>query len=181
MSLPPRAAADIVGETSRVTAGMPKEARGEYDLAKCMLWYIRFLQKSLQQKGTMDADGNVTIGRSERARLTKAQADLAEIELAKAQGAVIAIEEHASILSDLVQETKARFMSLPPRAAADIVGETSRVMVQAKLEKHVMAALSHLSKTVPRGTTIIPVSTPKEEKPKRSRPGRPTRAESLGI
>jgi hypothetical protein len=33
-----------------VQAGMPREARGQYDVVKCMLVYIRYLQNILERK-----------------------------------------------------------------------------------------------------------------------------------
>jgi hypothetical protein len=49
---------------------------------------------------------------------------------------------------NLVLTTKGQIMAIPPRLAPDLVGETSCVMVQAKLEKACKEALGYLAKSV---------------------------------
>jgi hypothetical protein len=41
-------------------------------------------------------------------------------------------------------------MAIPPRLAPELVGETSRVMIQAKIEKFCREALHSLSKWEPK-------------------------------
>lgn len=141
--------------------GMPREGRGEYDLAACMLWYIRYLQKALSAKGSMDDDGQITTLKAERGRLVKMQADREELELARARGEVISLNDHERVLSDLVLETKARVMAVPARVAPQILGESSRVMAQARIEKGLREALTQLAGVAPRA--------PKPEEPKAKR------------
>jgi hypothetical protein len=49
-------------------------------------------------------------------------------------------------LTDLVLTTKARIMAIVPRIAPELVGETSRIMIQAKLERACKEALSYLAR-----------------------------------
>jgi phage terminase Nu1 subunit (DNA packaging protein) len=128
--------------------GMPREARGQYDLVKCMLWYIRYLQHALEKKSVPTSDGGFVQEREERVRLLRADADLREIELAKQRGQLVALPDIEATLTDLVLTTKARIMAIPPRLAPELLGETSRTMIQAKLEKACKEALAYLAKSV---------------------------------
>jgi phage terminase Nu1 subunit (DNA packaging protein) len=126
--------------------GLPKEDRGKYDLGKCMLWYIRYLQAALEKKAVPMANGVYAGEREERVRLLRAEADLKEIELAKEQGQLVAIQDVEKEMTDLVLSTKARIMAIPPRVAPELVGESSRMVIQAKLEKEVKEALRLLAR-----------------------------------
>jgi phage terminase Nu1 subunit (DNA packaging protein) len=127
--------------------GLPKEDRGKYDLGKCMLWYIRYLQAALEASGRRDSTDEDYGGmREERARLLRAEAELKEIELAKERGQVVTIADVEREWSAIVLSVKARIMAIPPRLAPEILGETSRVMAQAKIEKYCKEALAQLAK-----------------------------------
>jgi len=130
---------------------MPKEGRGQYDPVKCMLWYIRYLQNALQKKSVPTLEGGFVGEREERVRLLRADADLREIELAKERGQLIALADVEKTMTDLVLTTKARIMAIAPRLAPELVGETSRVMIHAKLEKALKEALAALAKSANNG------------------------------
>jgi phage terminase Nu1 subunit (DNA packaging protein) len=129
-----------------VKEGMPREARGQYDPVKCMLFYIRYLQTLLAKKSVPLGDGNFASEREERIRLLRAHADLKEIKLAKKRGLLIALLDIEAMLTDLVLTTKARIMAIPARVSPELVGETSRLIVQAKIEKACEEALAYLAK-----------------------------------
>ncbi len=137
---------------------LPRAVRGQYDPVKCMLCYVRYLQKVLERKGVLILDGGLDGGfvgergergeQVERLRLLRADADLREMELAKQRGLLVAITDVEMELTDLVLTTKARILAIAPRVAPELVGETSRVMVQAKLEKACKEALAYLARAV---------------------------------
>src|ERR1700687_2068815 len=131
-----------------VKEGLPRAARGQYDPVKCMLFYIRYLQAALERKSVPTADGGYPGEREERIRLLRADADLREMELAKERGLLVALPDIEATLTDLVLTTKARIMATPPRLAPELVGERSRVMIQAKLEKACNESLAYLAKAV---------------------------------
>lgn len=132
-----------------VKEGMPKEGRGQYDAVKCMLWYIRYLQAALEKKSVPMTDGSFAGEREERVRLLRADADMREIELAKERSQLIAIPDVERDITDLILTCKARVMAIAPRLAPELLGETSRVMIQAKIEKSCKEALLSLSKWEP--------------------------------
>jgi phage terminase Nu1 subunit (DNA packaging protein) len=129
-----------------VKEGLPREKRGQYDAVKCMLWYIRYLQVVIEKKAVNLGNEGFAGEREERVRLLRADADLREIELAKERGQLVAIQDVEKEMTDLVLTTKARIMAIPPRPAPELVGETSRMMVQAKLEKACKEALAYLAR-----------------------------------
>jgi phage terminase Nu1 subunit (DNA packaging protein) len=130
-----------------VREGLPKEGRGQFDPVKCMLFYIRYLQKALERKAVPTLDGEYLGEREERVRLLRADADLREMELASERGQLVAIQDVEKELTDLVITTKARVMAIAPRLAPELVGETSRVMIQAKLEKACRESLAYLARS----------------------------------
>jgi phage terminase Nu1 subunit (DNA packaging protein) len=140
MNVTTRRVAQLVHE------GLPREERGKYDLAKCLLWYIRYLQNALEHRGVPTPDGEVSSMKEERLALLRVDRELREIELAEKRGSLVSIADVEKTLSDLVPTTKARIMGIAPRLAAELVGESSRVMIQAKIEREIRTALAHLEK-----------------------------------
>jgi phage terminase Nu1 subunit (DNA packaging protein) len=141
-----------------VELGLPKETRGRYDLRKCSRWYIRYLQKAVERKGVPTSQGGFASEREERTRLLRADADLKEIELARQRSQLVSIADVEALVTDLVLTTKVRILAIPPRLAPDLVGETSRVMIHAKLEKACKEALVYLSKAADNGPPEFPPS-----------------------
>ena len=152
-----------------VREGLPKEGRGQFDPVKCMLFYIRYLQKALEKKAVPRFDGGYAGEREERVRLLRADADLREMELASQRGLLVAIQDVEKEMTDLVLTTKARIMGIPPRLAPELVGETSRVMIQAKLEKACRDSLAYLARSVNDGGNP---DIPKRRHPRATSPER---------
>lgn len=125
----------------------PRARRGQYNLSKCAAAYIRYLQSVLEKKGVRLGDGIVSLNeRDERVRLLKTEADLKEIELFREREQLVTIDDVEKEMAELALTTKARVMSVAARVAPELVGETSRIMIQAKLEKHLKEALLQLEK-----------------------------------
>jgi phage terminase Nu1 subunit (DNA packaging protein) len=130
-----------------VIEGMPRPSRGKYDLSSCAAWYIRYLQNALEKKIIPGAEGIQINERQERLRILKADADLKEIDLAKERGLLVSIVDVEKEMSNLVLTTKARVLAVAPRVAPELIGENSRVMIQARVEKALKEALLHLEVT----------------------------------
>jgi phage terminase Nu1 subunit (DNA packaging protein) len=130
-----------------VKEGMPRETRGQYDPVKCAAFYIRFLQRALEKKSVPTLDGGFAGEREERIRLLRADADLREMELARERSQLVAISDVERVMTDLVLTTKARILAMPARLAPELVGETSRVMIQAKIEKACKESLAYLARS----------------------------------
>jgi hypothetical protein len=120
---------------------LQKEGRGQFDAIKCIRAYIRYLQSLLE--------ADVSAPPSEhqaRVRLLRVQADLKELELSKQRSQFVTIELVEKEVADLVHTTTARVTAIAPRLAPKLVGETSRVMIQAKLEKACKEVLRQLAR-----------------------------------
>lgn len=130
-----------------VQQGLPKKLRGKYDLDACTGFYIRYLQTLVEKKAIVDEGGKVFASeREERLRLLRADADLREIELARERSELVSIADVEREMADLVLTTKARVMAVAPRLAPELVGETSRIMIHAKIDRALKDALLNLSK-----------------------------------
>ncbi len=79
--------------------------------------------------------------------MLRADANLREMELAKESGQLLALSDVEAMLTDLVLTTKARVMALAPRLAPELVGETSRIMIQAKIEKACKEVLAYMARS----------------------------------
>jgi phage terminase Nu1 subunit (DNA packaging protein) len=130
-----------------VKEGMPKEARGQFDPIKCMAFYIRYLQNKIEQKTMPTLEEGEEGERAARIRILRAQADEKEIQLAKLRSQLVAVHDVEKATSDLVLTTTAHIMAIPQRLAPELVGETSRVMIQARIEAAIKKALSLLAKS----------------------------------
>jgi len=132
-----------------VQEGMPKEKRGEYDLTACAKWYIRYLQNALEKKG-LAAKEKGPSEHEERIRLMRADADLKEIELARERGQLVAIPDVEKEMAEMALSVKARVLAVAPRLAPELIGEESRLMIQARIEKSLREALLQLEKWEPK-------------------------------
>jgi hypothetical protein len=140
MNVTPRHVQRLASES-----GMPRVTRGRYDAGKCLLWYIRYLQDALTAGAVVTPDGAHLGLRDERARSIRADAELKEIKLGEKRRTLVSLGHVKKAFVDLALMTKARIMATPPRIAPEIMGETSRVMIQAIVERHLKDALNHLA------------------------------------
>ena len=140
LRLTPRRVQQLVGE------GLPRVTRGKYDVDQVLDWYIARLERQLAGDG--DDPGGINY-LQEQARDRAATADLKELKLARERGNLVSIIDVEKQMTDLVGATKARLMAVPARLAPDLIGETSRVMIQAKIEKAQKEALQHLAAIAP--------------------------------
>jgi phage terminase Nu1 subunit (DNA packaging protein) len=127
-----------------VELGLPREAHGEYDLGKCLVWYIRYLQAALERRDPDLDTINVAL-RSERQRLTKAQADREELELQRARSEVIPVLVFEERMSYLIRSARQRLLVLPARIAHQLVG-LDALQIKSALARAVHDALIALSR-----------------------------------
>jgi hypothetical protein len=125
--------------------GMPRGDRGRYDLGACMLFYIRYLQGVIEKRSANVGGGEMLGLNDQRVRGLRADAELKEMELALRRGQTANLLDVRRAISDLVLMTKARLLAVPPRLAVEVMGEGSRVMIQAKIEAAVKDALNQLA------------------------------------
>lgn len=127
-----------------------KHARGKYAVWESIRGLI--LHRDTKRKNQWDGDPDTPEGESyeaHRARLTKAKADIAEIEadLRKAQvhdaGAVMAV------WADMISNTKAKLLSMPTTLAGRVHGEESLEEIRNLIDEAVNQALNELAEYDP--------------------------------
>ena len=99
--------------------GMPKRARGQYDLGEAMQWYIKYLQAALKARAGEGPDGSLANLTSARTRREGVQIERMELENAERRGELIHWTE-VKALSDAHAALQVEsFSSLPQRCTTD--------------------------------------------------------------
>jgi len=124
---------------------IPKAERGRYELAPAVQGYIRYLQERSVGGGH---SGPIDY-HTEKARLTKAQADLAEIEAAKALGEVAPVEQVARAWANFCAETRVRARNIPERVVSSLVGCTDEREIKAVLMREIDQVLTDMAEADP--------------------------------
>ena len=119
-----------------------REGRGKYPLADNVLAYIGFLRGVAQNAG-QEIDFN-----AEKARKTKAEADIAEIEAAKAKGEVVELKDVERGLEYAFAEIKTNLRSVPSRVVGRIVGETEEHKIKEAILDEIDSILNELSQSI---------------------------------
>lgn len=135
-----------------VHEGMPQLGKNRYELGQCFHWYVRYLQQALEKRAIpIGPDGEVHNLGDARVRSIKADAEMKELELAKARGQLVTIEDVDKALSEMVLTAKTNLMALPSRLTPELLGETNRNAMEAKIDHAVREALSQLAGKLARG------------------------------
>ena len=94
----------------------PKLNRGRYPLVACLRAYIRYWQDR--------AEGRFTENDLDQARLEKEQLEVRRrrIEVAKAEGELIAIADHRTVVGKVADAFRAALLSIPGSWGPQIVG-----------------------------------------------------------
>jgi hypothetical protein len=124
-----------------VEIGMPKIGRDKFDFIESAGFYIRFLQNALEKKGAPVADGSYNIFKEQKSRSLIASVELKELELEQKRSSLVTRTDADKTMGEFVRMTWARFSTLPGRLAIELLGETSRTMAQAKIERAIREAL----------------------------------------
>lgn len=91
-----------------------------------------------------------------RARKVAAEAEIAELELAKVRGDLVVAEDVISAWSDTLSSLKAKLISIPSKAAPIVAVEDNAGVCQHLIEDLIREALEELSNYDP---SISPTST----------------------
>jgi hypothetical protein len=113
---------------------------------------VRYLQRAIVKRAfPEDADGDspATSPGQTRHKLLSLEAELKQIELAEKREQLISIEKATKDLETIVVEIRTRILALPPRLAAEVLGETDLAVSQVKIERTLKGALMALSQFDP--------------------------------
>ena len=120
--------------------GMPRVARGQYDLIKCVHWYIAYKDKLIDEA----RKGKETEGQA-RQRLVIAEANLKELQYARARGALVEVEAAKQLWARLVLAFKSKILLMPSKLPTLVMGRDDPNEVREVIEKEVTEALNELS------------------------------------
>lgn len=137
--------------------------------------------------------GGVIIGSSydeARTRKINAEAEIAELELAKIRGTLCLTDDVVKAWETVLHACKAKFLSMPTKVAPIVANESDVAIIKDHLENAIREALLELSNYQPTidpintGSTVVePVSGDEAPNPapapKRGRVGRPRKAAGL--
>jgi len=113
---------------------------GGQDKDDCRVRYIRYLRVLARGKNTNSGDLN-----EERTRLTKAQADRAELELQEKEGVLISSDVIKTIWSDYVANVRSKLLALPSKLGHLTQAAESYAEAEAIIKEAVHECLEELS------------------------------------
>jgi hypothetical protein len=142
---------------------IPKSRHGKFPIKECVRAYLTHVQKD---DGPIDTN-------QEKARLTKAQADKTEIEVAAMRGEVVAIQSVIDEVDKMLKAFRQKALTMPSKISPLVYSEKSVASIRAILEDEVNEVLSELSSYTPEGSSSSPSSATKVSR-KRGRPATKT-------
>lgn len=95
----------------------PKEGRGAYNLGKCMMAYIRYLQDAMQSRSTTDDKGDLRSLQAERTMLVKSQREREEFDLAVKRGEFVPAADVEATWLHAAAVVKTKVMGMSAKAA----------------------------------------------------------------
>lgn len=119
---------------------IPKAVRGQYDLIACVRAYIKYLQERAFGKSAAPQDTHL-----ERARLLKAQADMAEIDLAERTGSLVTVDRVEADWMDMVSACRAKMLSIPTKTAYQIAHLENPQEIEKFLKRIINEALVEMA------------------------------------
>jgi len=114
--------------------------RGRYDLVGAVRGYVRYLR----DQATSSQSGIADLG-TERARLVKAKADLAEMDAGSRRGDLLPAAEVEEAWIAVLARLRARLLVLPDRLAPLVHEETTIAGARASIRGIITEALAELS------------------------------------
>jgi len=120
---------------------IPAPERGKYELIGSVQGYVKFLRAR-----AVGVELGSEAFTQERARKTKAAADMAEIELARMRGTYLHVEEVRMAWTAIVQNVKTRLLVIPSKLGARLLTVKTALAVEEALRDEITEALSELSR-----------------------------------
>jgi phage terminase Nu1 subunit (DNA packaging protein) len=123
---------------------IPKPEKNQYELVGCVRAYINYLQQRAFGKGVAPQDTHL-----ERARLLKAQADMAEIDLAQKTGELVTVERVEADWLTMVSACRAKLLSIPTKSAYQVSNLKDTHEIEKFLKRTIHEALTELANYEP--------------------------------
>jgi phage terminase Nu1 subunit (DNA packaging protein) len=117
---------------------IPRAEHGRYELVPAVRGYIRYLKERSIAPGVISFD-------EARHRKLAAEAEMAEIELAKARADVVRIDDVAQQWDAILSGVRTRLLALPTKVAPMVAVENDQSIVKEMIEDGVYSALGELA------------------------------------
>jgi phage terminase Nu1 subunit (DNA packaging protein) len=137
---------------------IPRKERGRYELVPVVRSYVKYLRERAI-KGDVQAGGDDYA--SHRARLTKAKADMAEMEREQMAARLLPSSDVQKAWCDVVANMRTKMLAIPTNAAADTQAASSLAGAKQVLKEKVHDALSELAEM--RVEVITPIRATDDE------------------
>lgn len=138
-----------------------KAERGRYDLWGSIRGYIKFLQE--RRVNQWDGGEKGDDWQKERARLTRAKADMAEMQAAILKGTVHEASAVEAVWTDHLMACRAKLLAMPKKLAPRVQGTDKITAIEAEIDAAVTEALNELAAYDPHLVTDRYVSAHREE------------------
>jgi phage terminase Nu1 subunit (DNA packaging protein) len=153
---------------------LPKTARGRYELVPVVRAYIAYLRQK-----AVNSDVSRDDWQTQRTRLTKLKADMAEMEKLQMQDRLIPADDVSDAWEAMVSNMKAKMLSLPSKVAtavfvAEDAGESKRIIKEQINEALAELAAIQVKTANPIRATII--GDDSDQDPKATRPATRTKS-----
>ena len=119
---------------------LPKAARGRYELVPVVRAYIRYLREK-----SVNSDVGSDDYATHRARLTKAKADMAEMEREQMSNSLIPAEDVADAWEAMVSNMRAKILSIPTKVAASVFAANDVSDAKNILKEQINEGLAELA------------------------------------
>lgn len=119
---------------------LPRKERGRYELVPVVRAYIKYLRERGIRSDVHGDDYN-----AHRTRLTKAKADMAEMEKAQIEEQLIPANDVEKVWFEVSQNMRQKLLSLPQRAAPECFAAEKLVEVKNILKEQVYNALQEIA------------------------------------
>ena len=121
---------------------LPREGRAQYDLDAVRVAYIRHIRDVAGGKKSAGGAPELT---AERARLARAQADKAEMEVAALEGRLVPAESVEKTWLVLATSFRSRMVAMPGKLAHQLAAIQSPAEAEDFIRKSIYEALDELS------------------------------------
>ena len=129
--------------TQLVNEGIiPKTDRGRYELFPVVQGYIKFLRERKLGEAVVSLD-------EARQRKLAAEAEMAEIDLAKARADVVLVEDVGKQWDAILSAVKTRLLAVPNKVAPLASVEIDQAIVKEIIEDGIHTALGELAGGIP--------------------------------
>jgi len=118
------------------------QGRGKYNLVESTALYVNRLRNKTEK---IDGDGNVIDFHTEKARLTKMQADKAEMEVQELAGELVRVSDVLLEWQNILADVKGKLLSIPSKLATLVADIDNPGEAQELIDTYVREALQELA------------------------------------